>query len=304
MKLLKSSLNKGFTRTPKSLVSGFTLTELVVAVAIFAFVVTAMMSMLNYTLKINRKTEAVRQATQSIRNFVEFIAKELRNGRIDYSTDGAVAITSVTPCPYPITISGNVLSDTYGPGLTLSDSPYPAGTFGSDYIDSYSFYHDYSDTHLGIINSAGERECFFWGKTISTAPNKDRNVVRNDGSGSVDYTDDPVCSYGRITGAACTDGVLSNGETLDSLFMTKDSVSGAGSVQIINPKYVTIDFLRFYIRPLHDPYTSHTSGSDDRPDVQPLVTMLMRFTVTLPSGEKVVVPYQTTISSDDYGVPK
>ncbi len=292
MKLFKAAQNKGFT-----------LTELVVAVAIFAFVVTAMMSMLNYTLKINRKTEAVRQATQSIRNFVEFVAKELRNGRIDYSTDGSAAITSVTPCPYPST-NGNVLSDTYGPGSSLSDSPYPNSIFGADYRSAYLFYNDYSDTHLGIINSAGERECFFWGKTFSSAPNKDRNVVRNDGSGTIDYTDDPACSYGTITGAACTDGVLSNGETLDSLFMTKDSVSGTGSVQVINPKYVTIDFLRFYIRPLHDPYTEHTSGANDRPEVQPLVTMLMRFTVTLPSGEKVVVPYQTTISSDDYGIPK
>jgi prepilin-type N-terminal cleavage/methylation domain-containing protein len=65
--------------------SGFTLMEIVVATTIFATVLTLMLSLLNYTLKINRRIESLRQVSQATRNFTEFLVREIRNGTIDYS---------------------------------------------------------------------------------------------------------------------------------------------------------------------------------------------------------------------------
>lgn len=65
---------------------GFTLMEIVVATTIFATTLTIMMVLFNYTLKVNRRVDAQRQAAQGVRNFVETIVREIRNGKIDYTT--------------------------------------------------------------------------------------------------------------------------------------------------------------------------------------------------------------------------
>ncbi len=61
--------------------------EVVVATAIFAGTVTLMLNLFNYTLQINRRVQAMRQVAQGTRNFTETIAREIRNGRIDYDVD-------------------------------------------------------------------------------------------------------------------------------------------------------------------------------------------------------------------------
>lgn len=60
--------------------------EIVVATTIFVTSVTIMMVLFNYTLKINRQVDALRQNAQGTRNFVEFLVREIRNGKIDYTT--------------------------------------------------------------------------------------------------------------------------------------------------------------------------------------------------------------------------
>jgi prepilin-type N-terminal cleavage/methylation domain-containing protein len=65
---------------------GFTIMEIVVATTIFATVVTIMMVLFNYTLQINRRVDALRQSAQGTRNFIEFLVREIRNGKIDYVT--------------------------------------------------------------------------------------------------------------------------------------------------------------------------------------------------------------------------
>jgi prepilin-type N-terminal cleavage/methylation domain-containing protein len=93
---------------------GFTLMEIVVASTVFAMVVAALMSMFNYTLKINRRTDSLRQATQSMRNLIEFIVKEVRNGEIDYRVaKDLTAQTAVGPCQPP-TINVGTTGNTYG----------------------------------------------------------------------------------------------------------------------------------------------------------------------------------------------
>ncbi len=71
---------------PKRPGQGFTLMEIVVSTTIFAVTVTLMLSLFNYTLKINRRVQSLRQISQGTRNFTEVLAREIRNGQIDYSS--------------------------------------------------------------------------------------------------------------------------------------------------------------------------------------------------------------------------
>lgn len=81
--------------------AGFTLMEIVVATTIFSVVAVAMTSLFNYTLKINRRTEAIRQAAQGMRTFVEGLTKQIRNGQIYYgiNPDGTAAAANSAACP-------------------------------------------------------------------------------------------------------------------------------------------------------------------------------------------------------------
>lgn len=69
--------------------AGFTLMEIVVSTAIFAVVVSAMLVLFTNTLNINRRVQATRQVSQGTRNFTEMVAREIRNGRVDYASDNA-----------------------------------------------------------------------------------------------------------------------------------------------------------------------------------------------------------------------
>jgi prepilin-type N-terminal cleavage/methylation domain-containing protein len=66
--------------------SGFTLMEVVVATAIFVVVVMALLTLLDYTLKINRRVQALRQVAQGTRNFTETLIRNIRNGEVDYNS--------------------------------------------------------------------------------------------------------------------------------------------------------------------------------------------------------------------------
>lgn len=66
--------------------NGFTLIEILVSTAIFVTVVSAMMAMFTYTLKINRRVQSLREIVQSSRLFTETLTREIRNGHIDYSS--------------------------------------------------------------------------------------------------------------------------------------------------------------------------------------------------------------------------
>lgn len=65
--------------------SGFTLMEIIVATTLFAIVMTMSMVLFTYTLKINRRVQALREAVQGSRNFVEGLVRDIRNGTVDYS---------------------------------------------------------------------------------------------------------------------------------------------------------------------------------------------------------------------------
>src|SRR6266481_4238311 len=77
---------------------GFTLMEIMVASTIFVILSGSLLALFNYVLKINRRSEALRQASQGARSFVEFLVKEVRNGQMDYY---------ITNSSYDSTISGS-----------------------------------------------------------------------------------------------------------------------------------------------------------------------------------------------------
>lgn len=125
---------------PKINMAGFTLMEILVATTVFAIVVAALMSMFNYTLKINRRSESLRQATQGMRDLIELLAKEVRSGQIDYGVLGGQAQNVAN---YPL---GACTAPTVG----SSGNPIPVG-------DTYT----QQSNKFAILTSGGDYECFF-----------------------------------------------------------------------------------------------------------------------------------------------
>src|SRR3989338_4655423 len=64
---------------------GFTLIEALVSTAIFALVVTSVLGVYMTTLQLDTRTKSQRLVLQNTRYIMEFLAKEIRNGSIDYT---------------------------------------------------------------------------------------------------------------------------------------------------------------------------------------------------------------------------
>jgi len=116
--------------------SGFTLMEIVVSTTIFALVTVAMTSLFNYTLKINRRSEAIRQAAQGARDFTESLVKDVRNGEIAYGVINGNATDPAYPSPC------------VAPTITAG---VPAATYSNQ------------ENKIGIITAEGEEECIYLG---------------------------------------------------------------------------------------------------------------------------------------------
>lgn len=69
--------------------AGFTLVEIIISTAVFTVVVAGVLTLFNSVLHINRRVQSTRQVAQASRNFTETLSREVRNGRIDYPTDGS-----------------------------------------------------------------------------------------------------------------------------------------------------------------------------------------------------------------------
>lgn len=75
---------------------GFTLIEAIIATSVFAFVVSSILGVYVSTIQLDRKTRAQRAVAQNARFIMEFLAKEVRNGTINYAsfTGGIVSGTA------------------------------------------------------------------------------------------------------------------------------------------------------------------------------------------------------------------
>jgi prepilin-type N-terminal cleavage/methylation domain-containing protein len=225
---------------------GFTLMEITVSTAIFAIIMVSLLSLFNYVLKINRRTEALRQASQGMRSFVEYLVKEIRNGQVDYYVSNGNVLDSRISASSPCGAPGSLGADTYG----------------------------LQENKLGIINTDSIKECFYFAKA--------------DGS-YVDTVGANASTFSAPAGSAYT------------MAMQKAGVTGA---QIINPPNLRLDKLKFLVRPTCNPYSSNCSSySNSYPKIQPFVTILVKFTAALPTGEQVPIYYQTSVSSNQYDIP-
>ena len=65
--------------------TGFTLVEALVATAVFAFVISSIIGVYLSVLQLDRKARAQSTVSQNARFIMEFLAKEVRNGKIDYA---------------------------------------------------------------------------------------------------------------------------------------------------------------------------------------------------------------------------
>jgi hypothetical protein len=77
--------------------TGFTLIEAIVATALFAFVVTSVLGVYMSVLRLDTRTRALRAVADDGRFIMDFLAKEIRNGRIAYE-DYTNNLTCKTSC--------------------------------------------------------------------------------------------------------------------------------------------------------------------------------------------------------------
>ncbi len=234
----------------KELEQGFTLMEIVVATTLFVTVFMALLSLFNYTLKINRRTEALRQASQGMRNFIEYLVKEVRNGQIDYFVSGGQTYTSgVGPCKP----NGYVAGDAVALG---QPAPYSA-----------------QSNWLGIINTDGVQECFYYGDDTQPIPQ---------------YVGDGVFS-------------APSGHNYNLIMEKAGLIAPVAGVQVLNPSNFNVDNLMFVVRPTTDPYSKTYTGS--YPKIPPVVSIFIKFTTKLPTGEQVPIYYQTSVTTNQYDIP-
>lgn len=253
MKFGLKSINKDSVFKNKS---GFTVMEILVATTVFTVAAVSILGIFNYVLQINRRAQAIRQASQGVRDFIEFMAKEVRNGQVYYFVSNGTTYTQKinnddnVPCAPP----GNPGSPTTG-------------------VNTYSE----QENKLAILNTENVPQCFYLGFGPQGASSQNTYV----GNGV----------YGKNINAS-SPGYNPN----PSLVIVKNGIT---EPQSINPPNMRIDNLVFVVRPQKDPYT-YTGGLAKK---QPMVSIYLKATVSLGTGEQVPITYQTTISSNKYDIP-
>jgi prepilin-type N-terminal cleavage/methylation domain-containing protein len=103
--------------------AGFTLIEILVSMTIFLSVSGAIIGIYNDVLRMNKRAQAMRLATDNARYMLEYLAREIRNGKILYSNKPNF-------CGAGVAFDGEI--------------PVPS-------------------TFLPIVNVDGEKECFYFG---------------------------------------------------------------------------------------------------------------------------------------------
>ena len=71
---------------PQTPQKGFTLIEAIVSTALFAFVVSSMIGVYIAVLRLDTRTRAQRVVANDARFIMDYLAREIRNGRIDYAS--------------------------------------------------------------------------------------------------------------------------------------------------------------------------------------------------------------------------
>lgn len=128
---------------------GFTLVEIMVATVLFVVVVVALLSLFNYILRINRRSEALRQASQGMRDFVEYLVKQVRNGQINYGyADPGGTQPSSLPAPCSNIVAADyTVAPGYGTALNKADNKL--GLLDTDNNEICLYYASAGTTYIG-----------------------------------------------------------------------------------------------------------------------------------------------------------
>ena len=120
---------------------GFTMVELIVAIAIFSIVITIVVSLFMTALKGYRKNLALQNVQDNARFIVDFIAKELRMATINSGTSNSLNITRSDGTAVTYLLSSNNLTRTAGgtSGPINSDEVTVNGNFYVSGIGGDSF---------------------------------------------------------------------------------------------------------------------------------------------------------------------
>lgn len=107
--------------------AGFTLIELIVAVALFITVLSVVLTLLNTALKAHRRVIALQNVEENARFLLEFMAKEIRMSTINSSTETSLNITRSDRELVIYTFSGGRLERT-------TSEPSDSGPISSDQV--------------------------------------------------------------------------------------------------------------------------------------------------------------------------
>ncbi len=128
--------------------------------------------------------------------------------------------------------------------------------------------------------------------------------IRN---GRIDYPDSGPCEYGqyRKSDNQVLAIVTYTGDRLcfyydkpsQSLILQRQTATST-TTESINPSNLTINnnSFRFIVRPSSSPLS-------DNQGIQPMVTIIAQFEIYKGQSDQVLIPYQTTISTDVYDIP-
>jgi Tfp pilus assembly protein PilW len=97
---------------------GFTIIEAVVATGVFAVVVSSSLGVYLATVRLDSKSRAERTVQQNARFIMDFIAKEVRNGSINYAgSNDTDTLSIINQQNEPVVINWNGASD---PNLSIT----------------------------------------------------------------------------------------------------------------------------------------------------------------------------------------
>lgn len=134
-------------RRQNSKQKGFTLIEAMIATFLFVIVISSVISIYLTVLKVNRKSNAIRLASENSRYISEYISKEIRNGQIDY----------YGPNPCGTGFPSGASPFTYLPILNVDGDHLCFSSFSNDlYLvkgnSNYPYYYKINDLGTQVLN--------------------------------------------------------------------------------------------------------------------------------------------------------
>ena len=264
--------------------SGFTLVELIVAMSIFVTTILVVLNVYSNILKLNRRAESYRQANQTMRNFMEALVKDIRNSKIDYDDYSEQ--------------TENVLREYWdngsGPCANIKKYVYQPGGVTQTSKQLNGYVHT-GEKRLALYrqleNGTYEYLCYYL---------SDRN-----GTSKVNETSSTLDTEVNTLGGHHLALLKKVGKSSPYC-----ALSSPCRGHVLNPDdaKIKIKYLNFFVYPSYSPYNTTVTGEGSfpggAPNVQPFVVITAKFGLKVPgTTEEIIIPYQTTVSTEVYDLP-